>query len=117
MNMGGIGPLEMILLGVIALIVVGPEKLPEMARKAGKMIHDFRVYASGMTQELGIDQGLALGISAEDITGTPARAAPATPVYNGSTAASAAPTAGVVATAVKSAAPARVDADSLLPPY
>lgn len=117
MNMGGIGPLEMILLGVIALIVVGPEKLPEMARKAGKMIHDFRIYASGVTQELGIDQGLDLGISAEDITGAPARTAPARPAHNGSTAASATPAGGVATSPVKTAAQARADADSILPPY
>jgi Tat protein translocase TatB subunit len=33
---------ELILIGVIALIVFGPRKLPQMARTAGKMMQEFR---------------------------------------------------------------------------
>lgn len=32
----------MILIGIIALIVLGPRKLPEIARKIGKIMADFR---------------------------------------------------------------------------
>lgn len=37
-----IGTQELILVGIIALIVFGPRKLPEMARKFGSMLADFR---------------------------------------------------------------------------
>ena len=37
-----IGTSELILIGVIALIFLGPRKLPEMARKIGKMMAEFR---------------------------------------------------------------------------
>ncbi|MGQ0540764.1 MAG: Sec-independent protein translocase protein TatB [Blastocatellia bacterium] len=37
-----IGTSELILIGIIALIFLGPRKLPEMARKIGKMMADFR---------------------------------------------------------------------------
>jgi Tat protein translocase TatB subunit len=37
-----IGTQELILIGVIALVVFGPRKLPEMARKFGSMMADFR---------------------------------------------------------------------------
>jgi sec-independent protein translocase protein TatB len=41
-----IGTSELILIGIIALIFLGPRKLPEMARKIGKIMADFRGTAS-----------------------------------------------------------------------
>jgi sec-independent protein translocase protein TatB len=37
-----IGTSELLLVGIVALIFLGPRKLPEMARKFGKMMADFR---------------------------------------------------------------------------
>jgi Tat protein translocase TatB subunit len=37
-----IGTSELILIGIVALIVFGPRKLPELARKAGKVMTDLR---------------------------------------------------------------------------
>jgi Tat protein translocase TatB subunit len=37
-----IGTSELILIGLIALIVLGPRKLPEVARKIGRTMADFR---------------------------------------------------------------------------
>ena len=37
-----IGTSELILIGIIALIFLGPRKLPDMARKAGKIMSEFR---------------------------------------------------------------------------
>jgi len=37
-----IGTSELLLVGIVALIFLGPRKLPEMARKMGKMMADFR---------------------------------------------------------------------------
>jgi Tat protein translocase TatB subunit len=37
-----IGTSELILIGIIALIFLGPRKLPEIARKLGKVMADFR---------------------------------------------------------------------------
>jgi sec-independent protein translocase protein TatB len=41
-----LGTSELILIGIIALIFLGPRKLPEMARKAGKIMSEFRGTAS-----------------------------------------------------------------------
>ena len=41
-----IGTSELILVGIVALIFLGPRKLPEMARKMGKMMADFRATTS-----------------------------------------------------------------------
>ncbi len=37
-----IGMSELILIGIVALIIFGPRKLPQMARKAGKTMNDLR---------------------------------------------------------------------------
>ena len=40
--MFNISPLEIIVLAVIALIVLGPQRLPEMARSVGRGMREFR---------------------------------------------------------------------------
>lgn len=40
--MFNISPLEIIVLLVIALIVLGPQRLPEMARSVGRGMREFR---------------------------------------------------------------------------
>lgn len=51
MEFFGIGPLNLILILGVMLIVFGPERLPEMAAKAGRLVRDLRAYASDMTGE------------------------------------------------------------------
>jgi sec-independent protein translocase protein TatA len=41
-----ISPLEIVVLAVIALIVLGPQRLPEMARSLGKGMREFRAALS-----------------------------------------------------------------------
>lgn len=40
--MGSIGPQEILVILLIALIVVGPQRLPELARSIGKGLSEFR---------------------------------------------------------------------------
>jgi sec-independent protein translocase protein TatB len=51
MDFFGIGPLNLLLILGVLLIVFGPERLPEMAAKAGKLVRDLRSYASDVTGE------------------------------------------------------------------
>jgi sec-independent protein translocase protein TatA len=44
---GNIGPLEVILVLAIALIVLGPKKLPEAGRAVGRGIREFKESVSG----------------------------------------------------------------------
>ena len=37
-----LGTTELLLIGILALVLLGPRKLPEIARKAGKMMAEFR---------------------------------------------------------------------------
>lgn len=45
-----IGTPELILIGIVALILLGPRRLPEIARKAGKMMNEFRGTANEFKQ-------------------------------------------------------------------
>ena len=49
--MPSIGPLELIAIAVVALIVFGPEKLPDVARTVGKTLGEVRKVASDMRSE------------------------------------------------------------------
>lgn len=50
--MGGVGFTEMLLLAVIALIVVGPQKLPRIARTLGRLTRQARNAWQGLQSEL-----------------------------------------------------------------
>jgi sec-independent protein translocase protein TatA len=55
---GGIGPMEVILVLAIALIVLGPKKLPEAGRAVGKGLREFRESLSGLDGEDDEDRRL-----------------------------------------------------------
>ena len=48
---GNIGPWELIFILLIALIVVGPGKLPDVARSLGKGLNEFKRATSGVRKE------------------------------------------------------------------
>ena len=54
--MFGIGLPEMIIIMVIALIVIGPSKLPELARALGKGMAEFRKATQEIKDSLDIDE-------------------------------------------------------------
>jgi sec-independent protein translocase protein TatA len=49
--MPNIGPLELAIVLVIALVVFGPKRLPELGRSLGKGIREFRGSVSGETPD------------------------------------------------------------------
>jgi Tat protein translocase TatB subunit len=50
--MFGIGTPELLVILVVALIVLGPERLPEVARMLGRAMAELRRATSGLTDEL-----------------------------------------------------------------
>ena len=50
-----IGPMEIIIVLAIALLVMGPSKLPQVGRSLGKGIREFRNAAETAKTELGLD--------------------------------------------------------------
>lgn len=56
--MFGIGMPELIVIMVIALIVIGPSKLPDLARALGRGIAEFRKATQEIKESLEIDEEL-----------------------------------------------------------
>lgn len=50
--MANIGMPELLVVGLIALIVLGPERLPQVAEKAAKLLRQFRAMSSKAMGEL-----------------------------------------------------------------
>ena len=74
--MPSLSPIHLIIILVIALIVIGPGKLPEVGAALGKSIKEFRKAASDITDSAHVDAAPAPAPSA------PVYAAPAAaPVY------------------------------------
>lgn len=48
-----VGITELIIILLLALLVVGPERLPEMGRQLGKILRDVRKAYENLTQDLG----------------------------------------------------------------
>lgn len=53
--MFGLGPAELILILVIALVIFGPAKLPEMGKALGSGIKEFKKATSSMKDEISLE--------------------------------------------------------------
>ena len=47
-----IGAMELVVIFIVALLVIGPDKLPQYARKFGAALKEFRKASSGVTKEI-----------------------------------------------------------------
>jgi sec-independent protein translocase protein TatA len=86
-----IGPGELILILIIALVVLGPGKLPDVAASLGKGLREFRKAASDVTDAGKIDtpappasvaQAQAAALAESPAAATPVAAAPTAPAPN-----------------------------------
>ena len=68
--MFGIGFTELVVIAVIALLVLGPDRLPEMARVVGKAMRDLRETGREMRDEF------SAGITGENEPRDPDRSGP-----------------------------------------
>ncbi len=55
--MFNVGPLELMVLAVIGLIVLGPDRLPGLARDAARLLRQLRDMATGARQQLREELG------------------------------------------------------------
>ncbi|MFM7062273.1 MAG: twin-arginine translocase TatA/TatE family subunit [Actinomycetes bacterium] len=44
---------EMVVIAIVAVVVLGPERLPEMARSLGKMLHKLKSMGEHLREEMG----------------------------------------------------------------
>jgi len=57
MNFLGIGPLELVLILVLALIFLGPEELPNVARTLGKILRDLQALSNEVSTQVQKELG------------------------------------------------------------
>lgn len=56
---GSIGMPELIVIMVVALIVIGPKRLPDMAKSLGRALRDFKRATSEFQDNLNLDEEVA----------------------------------------------------------
>jgi sec-independent protein translocase protein TatA len=49
--MPNIGPMELLVVGIIALLVLGPKRLPEVGRSLGKGMREFKDSLAGLDDD------------------------------------------------------------------
>ena len=76
--MFGIGFQELLLILVIALIVLGPKKLPDVAKALGRALNEFKRATNELKESLEVDQGLNTVKKSFDAMNDPHPAADAT---------------------------------------
>jgi Tat protein translocase TatB subunit len=69
MNIFGMGPLELVLIVVLALVVFGPEKLPEVFGQIGRFVRDVRKLTTDVSAEF--NQAMALDLEGSAATPSP----------------------------------------------
>lgn len=84
MDFFGIGPLELLVILVVALMVLGPEQLPNMAQKAGKFLQQARNSISDARETIVADMNAAIEAPTPDKPSA-AKSPPTTPVPVAST--------------------------------
>lgn len=60
MSFVGMGWQEILVIGIVAIMIFGPDKLPEMAGQAGKLLRDFRRMTQDMTGEFEKQTGVSV---------------------------------------------------------
>lgn len=61
--LGNIGPLEIVVVLIIALVVFGPKRLPELGSSLGRGIREFRSTVTGEKHDDDDDDVKAIGAS------------------------------------------------------
>ena len=72
-----IGPLEILTVAVLALVIFGPQRLPEIARNIGKAVNEMRRMTAEMRSELR--EGMSASDADEPETPEPAKPVAANP--------------------------------------
>ena len=72
------GPLELVIILVIALLILGPGKLPDVGSALGKSIREFRKASSDLGDSVKVDTS-PLPPTPQETPATPAAVAPPAP--------------------------------------
>jgi TatA/E family protein of Tat protein translocase len=68
MDFMGIGPLELLLVLIIGFLILGPDKLPGMAAKAGQLYRNFKKATFDLTKTISEDVSSEKKTISEDLS-------------------------------------------------
>ena len=77
----GIQPIHLIIVAIVALLIFGPQRLPEIGRGIGKALTEFRKGAREMSEGFKEEVTKPVDEPENRIFPTPAASQPVTPVY------------------------------------
>ncbi len=63
-----IGPMELIIVAIIALVVLGPKRLPDAGRSLGRGMREFKSAISGSDKPDELDEPVDLAVPTNDVT-------------------------------------------------
>jgi sec-independent protein translocase protein TatA len=69
--MPNIGPMEIVLLLVLALLLFGAKRLPEIGRSLGSGMREFKDSVSGVTKPEPVQAAAELPVATRDTTASP----------------------------------------------
>jgi sec-independent protein translocase protein TatB len=72
----GLSPMHLLVIAVVALVVLGPDKLPDAARQAGRFVAQAREFSAGLTAQIERSMAVDDQSSASATTGAPPEADP-----------------------------------------
>jgi TatA/E family protein of Tat protein translocase len=72
----GIQPIHILLIIIVALLIFGPKKLPEMGRNIGKMLSEFRTASKEMTENFRQETGQPASQTISPTIATPPASVP-----------------------------------------
>jgi TatA/E family protein of Tat protein translocase len=111
-----VGPLELVIVLAIALLVVGPRRLPEMGNAVGKTIREFRKASTEMTDAATLEPEAKPADTTQASASQPAATAGSAPAAAAPAAAAPAPVSATPEAEVPAAAPAPLVEAAPAPP-
>ncbi|KOS67176.1 preprotein translocase subunit TatA [Lysinibacillus contaminans] len=62
----GIGPMSLIIIGIVAILIFGPKKLPELGKAMGSTLREFKNATKGLADDDDDDKKKVIEVKNDD---------------------------------------------------
>lgn len=62
----GIGPMSLIIIGIVAILIFGPKKLPELGKAMGSTLREFKNATKGLAEDDDDDKKKVIDVKNDD---------------------------------------------------
>ncbi|EFI70618.1 twin-arginine translocase TatA/TatE family subunit [Lysinibacillus sp. HST-98] len=62
----GIGPMSLIIIGIVAILIFGPKKLPELGKAMGSTLREFKNATKGLADDDDNDKKKVIEVKNDD---------------------------------------------------